>query len=105
MNRAGRTEVVLDIVAGEITVAKAKRPFGKSRRSIRTTEVRFLELGYDVRGPMERFTVWAAVGVEEERVPLVSYEGYEGWADPEEWRQFAQELARELVAELRQVPG
>ena len=102
VTRAGRMEVVLDPAAGEIAVATAKRPFGKSRRSIRTTEVRFLELGYEVKGPMEQFTVWAAVGPEEERIPLATYEGYEGWADPQEWRQFAQELARELGVELRQ---
>ncbi len=101
VNRQRRLEVALDESAGEILVTKSKRPFGKSQRRIRATEVRGLELGYEVTGPQERYTVWAIVGPEEERIPLASYEGYEGWADPQEWREFAQELARSLGVEAR----
>ena len=101
VNRQGRIEVVLDESAGELLVTKSKRPFGKSRRRIRTTEVRRLELGCEVKGPLERYSVWAIVGPEEERIPLASYEGYEGWADPAEWREFVQELARSLGVEAR----
>ena len=101
VNREARLEVALDESAGEILVTKSKRPFGKSRRRIRTTEVRRLELGYEVKGPLERHSVWAIVGPEEERIPLASYEGYEGWADPAEWREFVQELARSLGVEAR----
>jgi len=99
--RSGRTEVVLDEAAGEIVETRSKRPFGKSRRRTRTTEVRRLELTYEVRGPLEEFTVWALVGPEEERLPLAGYEGYEGWADPQEWRDFARELGRRLGVEVR----
>ncbi len=100
-NRSGRTDVVLDEVAGEIAVSRRGRLFGGSRRSFRATEVRRIELGYDVKGPMETFTVWAMVGVEEERLALASYSGYEGWADPVEWRGFAQEMGRSLGVEAR----
>ncbi len=100
-NRAGRTEVVLDEVGGEITVTRLKRGFGKSRRALRTTEVRWLRLAYEVRGPFERFSVDAAAGPEEETIPLANYEGYEGWADPQEWRDFTRELARSLGVEAR----
>jgi len=99
VNHSGRVQVVLDEIAGDITVTKSKRPFGKSRRSLRTAEVRRLELGYEVSGPIETFTVWALVGSEEEKVPLASYQGYEGWADPGEWRDFTRELARSLGVE------
>ena len=101
VNRQARLEVVLDESAGEILVARSKRPFGKSRRRIRTTEVRRLELGCEVKGPLERYSVWAIVGPEEEQISLASYEGYEGWADPAEWREFVQELARSLGVEAR----
>lgn len=99
VNRPGRIEVILDEAGGEITVSKAKRPFGKSRRSLRTNEVRSLELGYDVKGPIETFTVTAIVGPEEEKLAIASYSGFEGWADPVEWREFTQELARTLGVE------
>lgn len=101
VNGANRSQVVLDEIAGEMTVLKPKRPFGKSRRSIRTSEVRRLELGYEVKGPAETFTVWAVVGAEDEKIPLASYSGFEGWADPEEWREFTQELGRSLGVEAR----
>jgi hypothetical protein len=61
--------------------------------------VRRLELTFEVQGPMETFTLWALVGVAEERMPIASYRGYEGWADPEEWREFARETARSLGVE------
>jgi hypothetical protein len=102
VNRSGREEVILDEVAGEITVVTSKRLFGKSRRVIRTAELRHLELEYTVKGPMERFAVVAALaGAEERRLALVAFEGYEGWADPAEWREFTQELARSLGVEAR----
>jgi hypothetical protein len=101
VNEAGREKVALDEVAGEITVTKRGRLWGKKRRTLRTNEIRHLELGYDVRGPVETFTVWAVIGPEEEKIPLASYSGYEGWADPEEWREFTRELGRSLGTEGR----
>jgi len=98
-NRSGRIEVVIDEVGGDITVTKSKRLFGKSRRNFRTSEIRRLELGYEVKGPVEIFTVYAAVGPEEEKLALASYQGFEGWADPGEWREFTQDLARSLGVE------
>ena len=101
VNRSGRLQVTLDEGVGEITVVQSKRLFGKSRRRVRTTEVRRLELGYDVKGQVETFTVWAVAGPEEEKIPLASYQGYEGWADPEEWKGFTRELGRGLGVEAR----
>ncbi len=101
VNRAGGTEVVLDEIGGEISLVKPKRLFGKSRRRFRTSEVRRLELLYEVKGPIETFTIVALVGPEEEKLALASYSGYEGWADPEEWREFARELGSSLGAEVR----
>ena len=95
----GREQVVLDEVGGEITVTKRGRLWGKKRRTLRTNEIRRLELGYEVRGPIETFTVWALVGPEEEKLPLASYSGYEGWAEPEEWREFTLDLGRSLGVE------
>jgi len=96
----GKTQVVLDEVGGEIIVSE-KRMLGKKHRSIRTSEIRWVELEYTVRGPIERFAVQAAAGVEGEKLPLAVYEGYEGWADPLEWREFTNELARSLGVESR----
>jgi hypothetical protein len=101
VNRTGREDVVLDEIAGEVTVTKPKRPFGKSRRVIRTNEIRRLELGYEVKGPTETFTVWAIVARDDEKLPLASYSGFEGWADPREWREFTRELGRSLGIEVR----
>lgn len=108
VNRSGRTEVVMDPAAGEIVETRRRFPFGKSRRRVALAEVRRLELGYEVKGPLETFTLWAAVGPEEEpgtgssgRLPLASYQGYEGWADREEWRQFAREMGRSLGVEVQ----
>ena len=99
-NRLGGTEVVLDEAAGEIIVRKRRCPLGFSTRRLRTTEMRRLELTYVVRGPLETFTVWAVVGPDEERLPVASYTGYEGWADAEEWRHFARELGRSLGVDV-----
>ena len=102
---SGRREVVLDEATGEIVETKRRFPVGKSRRRLRITEVRRLEMGYEVTGLMERFTLWAVVGPEEERLPIAGYEGYEGWTEPKEWQQFAQELGRKLGVEVRQREG
>lgn len=99
VNRSGRLEVVLDEIGGDITVAKSKRLFGKIRRTLRTSEIRRLELGYEVKGPTETFTVLAIVGLEEEKLPLASHQGFEGWADPQEWREFTRDLGRSLGVE------
>ncbi len=60
-----------------------------------------------MKGPFETFTLWALVGLEEEpdtgpsgRLAIASYQGYEGWADPEEWREFAREMGRSLGVEV-----
>jgi hypothetical protein len=101
VHKAGREEVVLDEVAGEITTTKRGRLWGRQRRTLRTNEVRRLELGYEVKGPMETFTVWALVGPDEEKLPLAAYSGFEGWAEPEEWREFTRDLGRSLGVEAR----
>jgi hypothetical protein len=101
VSHSGRTEVTLDEVAREIVESRQRFPFGKSRRRFSLAEVRRLELTYEVKGPLETFTLWAVVGPEErERLPVVSYQGYEGWADPEEWREFAREMGRSLGVEV-----
>jgi len=96
VSRRGGVEVALDPAAGEMTVRRRRLFFLRSRRRCSLLEVRRLELSYEVRGPWETFTVWALLGDHEERLPLASYTGYEGWADPEEWRGFTQDLARSL---------
>lgn len=101
VDRSGRTETVLDDTAGELTVTTKKRVIGKSRRVWPTSEIRRLELLYEVRGPLERYVLSALLGPEEERVTVASYEGYEGWAEPGEWREFASGLGQRLGAELR----
>ena len=101
VDRSGRSETMLDETAGELTIATKKRVIGKSRRVWRTSEIRRLELGYEVRGPLERYVLSALMGPEEERVAVASYEGYEGWAEPGEWREFAAGLAQRLGVELR----
>ncbi len=102
MSRLGRTEVTLDVAAREIVESRRRFPFGRSRRQVSFAEVRRLELTYEVKGPLETFALWAVVGIEEqERLPVASYQGYEGWADPEEWREFAREMGRSLGVEVR----
>jgi len=101
VNEAGREQVILDEVGGEITVTWRGRLWGGKRRTLRTNEVRHLELGYEVKGPVETFTVWAVVGPDEEKIALTSYSGYEGWAEPEEWREFTRDLGRSLGVDTR----
>jgi hypothetical protein len=101
VNEVGREQVVLDEVGGEITVTKRGRLWGRKRRTLRTNEVRRLELGYDVKGPVETFTVWAIAGPEEEKIPLAAHSGFEGWAEPEEWQEFTRDLGRSLGVEAR----
>lgn len=101
LSRRQGVDVALDPAAGEITVRRRRLFFLRSRRRHSISEVRRLELSYEVRGPWETFTVWAIVGIGDERLPLASYTGYEGWADPEEWRVFTQDLARSLGVEAR----
>lgn len=96
---SGKTEVVLDEVAREITVSTRRFPIGKKRRSIQLAELRRLELTCEVKGATETFTVWGVVTYDEERIALALYEGYEGWADPQEWRDFTEELGRSLGVE------
>ena len=97
----GKAEVTLDETTREIVESRRRFPFGKSRRSISFAEVRRLELTNEVKGPMEAITLWALVGVgEEERLAIASYQGYEGWADPEEWREFAREMGRSLGVDV-----
>ena len=101
VSRSGRVEVTLDEVGREIVEARRRFPFGKSRRRLSLAEVRRLELTYYVKGPLETFTLWATVGPEEqERLAIASYQGYEGWADPDEWREFAREMGRSLGVEV-----
>jgi hypothetical protein len=102
VNEDGRQRIVLDEVASEITVETSKKLFRKSRRSIRTSEIKHVELEYTVKGPTERFAVVAVLaGPEQERLPLASFEGYEGWAEPAEWRTFTEDLAHSLGVEAR----
>jgi hypothetical protein len=101
VDRSGRTETILDDTAGELTMTTKKRVLGKSRRVWRTSEIRRMELAHEVRGPVERYAVSALIGPDEERVAVASYEGYEGWAEPGEWREFAADLAQRLGVELR----
>ncbi|MEX0682345.1 MAG: hypothetical protein WD904_09540 [Dehalococcoidia bacterium] len=93
---SGSVDVILDEVAGEVRISRRKRLVGREKRSYRTSEIRRLELTQDIKGPQETFAVVAVVGPEEERLPVATYTGYEGWADPGEWRDFTRELARSL---------
>jgi hypothetical protein len=96
----GKTRVVLDPPANEIIVSARRFPFGSRKRRHMLSELRRLELTYEPKPPVEVFTVWAIVGYDEQRVPIARYEGYEGWADPEEWRVFAADLGREFGVEV-----
>ena len=101
LNKSGRVEVVLDETAGILQITRSKRPLGKSRREMRTTEIRRLELGIETRGPMETISVNVIVGADEEAVPVASYTAMEGWTDLEEWREFTREVAARLGVEAR----
>ena len=107
VTRSGKVEVTLDETTREIVETRRRFPFGKSRRSVSFAEVRRLELTLEVQGSLETFTLWALLGPEEEpgtgpsgRLAIASYQGYEGWADPEEWREFAREMGRSLRVEV-----
>jgi hypothetical protein len=99
VNTEGRIETKLDETSGILEVRRRKRLVGSDRREMRTSEIRRLEHTVDLKGPMETFTVWAIVGPEEERVPIASYTGFEGWSEPDEWRDFTEDLARGLGVE------
>jgi hypothetical protein len=105
VSRSGRVEVTLDETTREIVETRGRFPFGRSRRQLSFAEVRRLELTYEVKGALETFTLWALVGPEEERLAIASYQGYEGWADPEEWREFAREMGRSLGVEVSEAGG
>lgn len=92
----GRTEAILDDSMGELRVKRSKRLFRSERAAFRTADIRRLELAREVSGPAETFTIYAIAGPEEERIPVAGYSGYEGWADPEEWRAFTKDLAQIL---------
>ncbi|MEK7248161.1 MAG: hypothetical protein AAB092_06770 [Chloroflexota bacterium] len=92
----GRTEAILDDSMGELRVKRSKRLFRSEKAAFRTADIRRLELAREVSGPTETFVVYAIAGPEEERIPVAGYSGYEGWADPEEWRQFVKDLAQML---------
>jgi hypothetical protein len=98
---SGRSDVILDETTGEVRVLRRKRLLGREKRSYSTSDIRRLELTYEVMGPQETFAVVAVTGPEEERLPVASYTGFEGWADPAEWREFTQDLARSLGVEAR----
>jgi hypothetical protein len=100
-NTSGRVETKLDETAGILEIKRRKRFIGSERRELRTTEIRRLDHTVDLKGPTETFTVWAIVGPDEERIPIASYSGFEGWSDPEEWRDFTEDLARSLGVEAR----
>jgi hypothetical protein len=103
VSRSGKSTIILDRIAHEIEESRPRFPFGRRRRRVSLSELRRLELTFEVQGATERFTVWAILGPEDERLPVAAYEGFEGWAEPEEWREFAEELGRRLGAEVRQV--
>jgi hypothetical protein len=84
-----------------LRITRKKGLFRSEKRDLRTTEIRRLELGYEIKGPTETFAVYAVVGAEDERIPIASYSGLEGWADPQEWREFTVDLASRLGVEAR----
>lgn len=100
VSRSRRSVVTLDEVAREIVESRRRFPFGRSRRSVPFAEVRRLELTYELKGPLETFTLWALVGPEEERLAIAAHQGFEGWTDPEEWREFAREMAQVFGVEV-----
>ncbi|MCH7617775.1 MAG: hypothetical protein J4N36_03160 [Chloroflexi bacterium] len=98
---SGRSDIILDEVAGEVQVSRRKRLLGREKRSYSTSEIRHLELTYETKGSQETFAVVAVIGPEEVRVTVASYTGFEGWAEPGEWREFTEDLARSLGVEAR----
>ena len=101
VNKSGRTEVVLDEASGILQVTRSKRPFGKQRREMRTTEIRRLELATHLNGSLETISVDAIVGASDERLSVASFTGMEGWSDHDEWVEFTNDLARRLGVEAR----
>ena len=101
VSRQGRTETVVDTAAAEIVETKKRQfGFGADQRRIPFAEVRRLELAHEVKGPIEEYRLTAVYGVEEQRAVVVSYQGFEGWAMPEEWQEFAESLARQFGVEV-----
>ena len=98
---SGRSDVILDEITGEVLVSRRKRLLGREKRSYNTSDIRHVELTYELAGAQETFAVVAVIGPEEVRVPVASYTGFEGWADPVEWREFTEDLARTLGVEAR----
>jgi hypothetical protein len=98
---SGAREVTLDQATGQVLVSRRKRLLGREKRSHAASEIRRLELVREVKGTQEVFEVVAVIGPEEERVPVASYSGWEGWAEEGEWREFTEELARSLGVEAR----
>lgn len=94
-------ETMLDETAGTLTVVRKGRLFSKKRRELRTNEIRALDLETTLDGASEVFTVYALMHPEDERIPVASYRGMEGWAEPVEWREFTKELGRSLGVEAR----
>jgi hypothetical protein len=92
---------MLDEAGGILAITRKGRLFGKKRRELRTTEILALELDLRVVDSNEVFIVNAVLYPDEERVPVASYAGLEGWAEPEEWREFTRGLARSLGVEVR----
>jgi len=99
--RSAGGEVTTDFVVREITVTRRRFPLRRNRRNIPFSEVRGLELAYEVKLPFEEYRLEALVGPEEERLPLVVYRGWEGWALPGEWQEYAGEFAGEIGVALR----
>jgi hypothetical protein len=94
-------ETTLDETGGTLTVVRKGRLFSKKRRELRTNEMRALDLETTLEGATEVFTVYALLYPEDERVPVASYRGMEGWAEPAEWREFTKDLGRSLGVEAR----
>jgi len=92
----GKTSTVLDETIGELEVKRARRLRPDEKRKFATSEIRRLSLGREIRGPMESFVVYALLAPEDDRIPIAGYTGWEGWADPEEWRTFTKDLAQSL---------
>ncbi len=97
----GKAALATDMVTREVTVTSRRFPLRRRQLRIPFAEVRRLELEYSVKLPFEEYAVVATYGPDEQRQPIIVYRGWEGWAGPEEWRRFAQELASEMSVELK----
>ena len=96
LSRFGRTEVVVDRTLREIVETSRRLGLASGQRRMPFAEVRRLELGHTLKGPSEEYRLTAVYGMEERRLPLILYRGYEGWSLPGEWEAFARELADEF---------